>query len=107
MIEHIADDGERFIAQGYLTEELYENSHIPTLDYPDALPRDERSITHNRAMLLTHPNINSRRNSKISSDVEVQNIVNSGEFSKQEKLKVLIAVNNLESQENITRRKEK
>ncbi len=43
LMENIEKDSQLFLSQGFLTEEHYEQSEIPTIDNPESLPRDERA----------------------------------------------------------------
>ena len=106
MLDAIGEDSLLFLAQGYLTEDQYAQSNIPTLDDPEGLPRDLRALSNNRAVLLTKPEVATRRNSQMSKNIEVQNMLNSSYLSKTEKKQLLAATRHLEAQELANQRKE-
>lgn len=105
MLENIKEDSELFLSQGYLTEEQYEESGIPTIDNPESLPRDERALPHQRAALLTHPTVVLKRNTRMSTDLAVNEVLNSSSSSKSEKRQLLTAVKKVQTHDAGVKRK--
>ena len=82
------------------------DSGIPTLDHPEAMARDHKAISNQRAVLLTNPNVVQRRNNRLSSDVETHAVMNSSKLSKKEKSEFKKAVQSLEAEELSKKKKE-
>lgn len=106
MVNQLETDVKYFLEQGYLTEEQYEASGVPTLDDPTSMPRDQRAITYQRAVLLTHPSIELKRNLKLSEDLEIIQILNSDKLTKKEKVAVKSSVKVLENHKKSFEKKE-
>ncbi len=88
-----------FREQGYLTEEQYEASGIPTNDDQTGMLRDQKGMHNQRAMLLTHPATVERRQLKLSNGVDLGDIMTAQDLSKDE-AKVLADATKLVAREN-------
>lgn len=80
-----------FREQGYLTEEQYEASGIPTNDDQTGMLRDAKGLHNQRAMLLNHPKTVQRRQLKLSNGVDLDDIMTAEDLSKEERIQLQAA----------------